>query len=107
MSWGVPKARWRRPLQPSRVFLVIQHLPDREEQKRQRHPVAARVQDFAVLIDAERTAGRVGAIEGLEDAVSAKCPGVASTNDLLGADGARRNEAGDAGNHPYRNGRRK
>ena len=59
------------------------------------HPVAARVQDLAVLVDAERAAGRVGAIEGLEDTVGAERTDVAQADDLLGTGNVRRAEGGD------------
>jgi len=55
-----------------------------------RHPVAARVLELAILVDAERTPGRVRAVEALEDAVGAQCAGVARADNVLGAGRARR-----------------
>ena len=49
-----------------------------------RHPVAARVEDLAVLVDAERASRGVGAVESLEHAVGAQRAGVAHTDDVLG-----------------------
>jgi hypothetical protein len=59
-----------------------------------RHAVAARVEEPAVLVDAEGAAGSVGAVEAAEDAVGTEGACVALADDVLGVGGGR--ERGEA-----------
>jgi hypothetical protein len=94
--WMVPGDRAENQLLRDRPDVEHRLRRECDSELETRHPVAARVEDFSVLVDAECAAGRVGAVEALEDAVGAECASVARADDVLSANGARRcDETGD------------